>query len=188
VLLTDTVGFVRKLPHRLVESFNATLEESVMSDFLIHLLDGSDPEVLKFYDTTIKVLSDLGAENKQMITVFNKIDRIVDKADIQSLKNLYPDALFISAKTGEGLDNLLHRIDELISDRAERVDLLIPLDRQEIVAQLYREASVMSCEYQDQHVALSVLIPKRIIEKFRMYLKPESKRRKARAPKKGLSK
>ena len=77
LLLTDTVGFVRRLPHRLVESFRATLEESVLSDFLIHVLDASQPEVLTFYATTMKVLADLGAEEKRMILVFNKIDELI---------------------------------------------------------------------------------------------------------------
>jgi GTPase len=171
VLLTDTVGFVRKLPHRLVESFNATLEESVVSDFLIHLLDGSDPEVVKYYNTTINVLSELGAQDKQMVTVFNKIDRITDKADILSLKNHYPGALFISALTGEGLEDLLHRMDELISDRAERVDLCIPLENQDMVARLYREASVLSCDYQDDGVKVTALIPKLVLEKYQIFLK-----------------
>ncbi len=183
VLLTDTVGFVRKLPHRLIESFNATLEESMVSDFLIHLLDGSDPEVMKYYDTTIKVLSELGAENKQMVTVFNKIDRITDKADILSLKNHFPDALFISAMTGEGLDDLLHRMDELIADRAERHKLRIPLENQDVVARLYREASVLSCEYLDDGVSVTALIPKLILEKYQEFLE-----KKKVVPKKLLTK
>jgi GTP-binding protein HflX len=169
VLLTDTVGFVRKLPHRLVEAFNATLEESVMSDFLIHLLDGSDPEVLKFHETTFKVLQELGAENKRTLTVFNKCDLMTDGADKSWLRRHFPDALFISAHTGEGMDGLLHRIEELIADRAERVELRIPLDRQDVVARIYREANVLSCEYQDEGVLLTALMPKPSVEKFGSY-------------------
>jgi GTPase len=183
VLLTDTVGFVRKLPHRLVESFNATLEESVVSDFLIHLLDGSDPEVMKYHDTTIQVLSELGAEKKQMVTVFNKMDRIVDKADMQSLKNHFPEALFISALTGQGLEELLHRLDELIADRSERHQLLIPLASQEVVARLYREASVLDCRYEEDGVRITALIPKLVLEKYRIF----SEKKKSQA-KKSLTK
>src|SRR3954449_3370826 len=76
LLLTDTVGFVRNLPHQLVEAFNATLEEAVFSDFLIHVLDASQREVMEFYNTTMKVLTDLGADTRQMLVVFNKIDRV----------------------------------------------------------------------------------------------------------------
>lgn len=185
VLLTDTVGFVRKLPHRLVESFNATLEESVVSDFLIHLLDASDPEVSKFHKTTLEVLNELGAKDKQMVTVFNKIDRVIDQADIQALKNSYTDALFISAKTGQGLDDLLHKIDELISDRAEKIDLFIPLDKPEIVSQLYREATVLNCVYDENGATLSVLVPKRMIERFRCFEKivPALKKKAVKKPK-----
>jgi GTP-binding protein HflX len=169
VLLTDTVGFVRKLPHRLVEAFNATLEESVMSDLLIHLLDGSDPEVLKFHETTFKVLQELGAENKRTLTVFNKCDVMADGADKVWLRRHFPDALFVSAQTGEGLDHLLHRMEELIADRSERVKLRIPLDRQDVVARIYREANVLSCEYQDEGVLLTALMPKPSVEKFESY-------------------
>ena len=76
LLLTDTVGFVRKLPHQLIESFNATLEEAALSDFLIHLLDASQPSVMEFYNTTMRVLAELGADTKQMLVVFNKVDRV----------------------------------------------------------------------------------------------------------------
>ena len=80
LLLTDTVGFVRRLPHRLVEAFNATLEESVLADFLIHVLDASQPAVLEFYRTTVRVLEELGSHDKQTLIVFNKIDKVEDPA------------------------------------------------------------------------------------------------------------
>src|SRR6202000_1872009 len=78
LLLTDTVGFVRKLPHRLVEAFNATLEEATLSDFLVHLLDASQPGGLDFYHTTMRVLTELGADEKRTLVAFNKIDKISD--------------------------------------------------------------------------------------------------------------
>src|SRR6185436_13948974 len=79
LLLTDTVGFVRKLPHQLVEAFKATLEEATLSDFLIHVLDASQKEVMEFYNTTMRVLTDLGADTRQMLVVFNKIDKVTDE-------------------------------------------------------------------------------------------------------------
>ena len=78
LLITDTVGFVRNLPHRLVEAFKATLEESVLSDFLIHVLDATAPEIMRFHDTTLKVLEELGALDKPVITILNKIDAVED--------------------------------------------------------------------------------------------------------------
>jgi GTP-binding protein HflX len=173
VLLTDTVGFVRKLPHRLVEAFHATLEEAVMSDFLIHLLDGSDQEVMKFHETTLQVLKELGAENKHMVTVFNKMDLMTDGADRGWLKRHFPDALFISAQTGAGLDGLLERISDLIADRAERVHLRIPLESQDLVARIYREGTVQSCDYQDEGVLITALMPKPVMESYRSYVLAE---------------
>jgi GTP-binding protein HflX len=107
LLLTDTVGFVRKLPHQLVEAFNATLEEAALSDFLIHVLDASQPEVMEFYNTTMKVLTDLGANTKQMLVVFNKVDKVSDPSALFALRRHFPDAVSVSAKTGEGMDDLV---------------------------------------------------------------------------------
>src|SRR4051794_39685323 len=114
LLLTDTVGFVRKLPHRLVEAFNATLEEATMSDFLIHLLDASQPEVLEFYNTTMKVLAELGADDKRMLVAFNKIDKISDPTVLVTLRRHFPDALFLSVHTGQGIAELIERMGEMI--------------------------------------------------------------------------
>src|SRR4051812_44413472 len=114
LLLTDTVGFVRKLPHQLVESFNATLEEAALSDFLIHLLDASQPEVIEFYNTTMKVLAELGADKRPMILAFNKVDLVQDPAVLANLRRHFPDAHFTSVHTGEGLDKLVERMGELV--------------------------------------------------------------------------
>ncbi len=116
LLLTDTVGFIRKLPHQLVESFNATLEEAALSDFLIHVLDASHPRVMEFYNTTMEVLGNLGADTKQMLVVFNKIDKIEDprhpgrpapakkkkKKENKTYFFFFPEAVFVSVRTGEG--------------------------------------------------------------------------------------
>src|SRR3954468_15943526 len=95
LLLTDTVGFVRKLPHQLVESFNATLEEAALSDFLIHLLDASQPEVIQFYNTTMEVLAGLGADTRPTIVAFNKIDLVEDRGALAGLRQHFPAAHFI---------------------------------------------------------------------------------------------
>ncbi len=95
LLLTDTVGFVRKLPHRLIESFKATLEEALMADFLVHVLDASQPEVFTFHKTTMDVLAELGAKEKRVITVFNKIDLLgEDDTTLNMLRRHFPDALY----------------------------------------------------------------------------------------------
>src|SRR6185295_15090808 len=110
LLLTDTVGFVRRLPHGLVDAFRATLEEAALSDFLIHLLDASQPEVMEFYNTTRKVLAELGADEKRTIVVFNKIDRVDDPAILAGLSRHFPEAHFISVHTGAGLEGLVEHM------------------------------------------------------------------------------
>ncbi len=159
LLLTDTVGFVRKLPHELVESFNATLEEAALSDFLIHLLDASHPRVHEFYDTTMKVLNDLGADTKQMLVVFNKMDKVTDPATKVVLRHQFPDAVFVSVHNGDGLDELVNRIGGFVSDGTERMDLVLPLDRTDLLARLHREGTVHEVNYEDEGVRVNATVP-----------------------------
>jgi GTPase len=174
LLLTDTVGFVRKLPHRLVEAFNATLEEAVLSDFLIHLVDGSHPEAVKFYNTTMKVLEELGADTKRMLVVFNKIDRIDDPSTLPSLRLHYPDAHFISVKTGEGLDSLVERFAGFLADDLELMELRVPQTRADVVAKAHRECQVLTLKYGDDDVHLTVKVPKRLASGYDAFHSTES--------------
>ena len=174
LLLTDTVGFVRKLPHRLVEAFNATLEEAVLADFLIHLLDASQPEVLEHYNTTLKVLNELGAEHKRTLVVFNKIDQIGDPTVLTHLRRHFPEALYISIHTGEGLDALVDRIGEFVSEGTCVRELMIPASASDLVAKLHRHAKVIETEYVDQNIRLLALIPPRLAAECAPYsVKPE---------------
>lgn len=158
LLLTDTVGFVRKLPHQLVESFNATLEEAAFADFLIHVLDASHPRVLEFFDTTMKVLSGLGADTKKTIVAFNKIDKIEDPTTRTVLRHSHPDAVFLSVKTGEGIPQLISRIEELVRDSTDTMQLRLPLERADLIARLHRSGKVHSLEYSDNHAIVSATI------------------------------
>ncbi len=166
ILLTDTVGFVRKLPHRLVEAFNATLEESVVADFLVHVLDATQPRVFEFFETTTRVLEELGAESKRMITVFNKIDRISDPADLSALKLHFPEAVFVSAKTGENLDKLLERMAGILDEAMQEHDLAIPLSRGDVLASLHRNADVLTIVYLDDHARVRARIPRRFAAEY----------------------
>lgn len=161
LLMTDTVGFVRNLPHRLVEAFKATLEEAVLADFLIHVLDASAPQIYEFHETTLSVLRELGAAEKPMITVLNKVDLIKDDPDrIHELKAHFDEnAVFISTVTEEGLDKLTGRLCEMMVDRVARLNLRIPQARQELVALLHREAKVLSTEYEGNDVLLNAIVP-----------------------------
>ena len=162
LLLTDTVGFIRKLPHQLVESFNATLEEAVLADFLIHLLDASHPRVLEFYDTTVKVLADLGAEQKPTLTVFNKIDRVKDPLTRVLLRQRHPEALFVSVHSGEGLDTLVSRLAGFFDEGAREVILHLPHDRTDLIARLHREGVVHETDYEPEFVRIRATVQDRL--------------------------
>ena len=170
LLLTDTVGFIRKLPHQLVESFNATMEEAVMVDFLVHLLDASHPRVLEFHGTTMKVLEDLGADTKKTITVFNKIDRVADPMTKAMLRNNHPDALFVSVHTGEGLDLLVGQLGLLVGNDIREILLHLPHDRSDLMARLHRDGVVHETVYEERFSSIRATVPARLrelVEPFR---------------------
>ena len=168
LLLTDTVGFIRKLPHQLVESFNATLEEAVMADFLVHLLDASHPRVLEFYGTTMKVLSELGADAKKTLVVFNKIDQVDDPLTRAMLRSHHPEALFISVHTGEGIDQLVEQLGGLVGEGTREILLHLPHDRTDLLARLHREGRVEQTEYEEEFIRIRASVP----ERFRQTLEP----------------
>ncbi len=116
-LLTDTIGFIHKLPHLLIESFKATLEEAVLSDFFIHVIDAGSPYVREHYETTEHVLDEIGANGKTTLCVFNKVDRLGSDMKRSYIRNRYPDAVFASFKTGEGVALLKTRIVELLDQQ-----------------------------------------------------------------------
>ena len=162
LLLTDTVGFIRKLPHDLIESFNATLEEAALSDFLIHVLDASHPRVLEFYETTKNVLEELGADTSQALVVFNKMDLVDDETTRAWLQGRFPDAVFISVHSGQGLDELVERLSELVSRQTRSVELLLPLERPELLARLHREGTVHSITYEETGARVLATVPPRL--------------------------
>jgi GTP-binding protein HflX len=166
LLLTDTVGFVRKLPHGLVEAFNATLEEAVLSDFLIHVLDASQPEVFEFYETTRSVLAELGADSRRTLVVFNKIDCISDPDTTRALRDQFPDSVFISVKTGAGLNDLVARISEFVADDLLTVELRIPQSRADLIARLHRDADIRHTEYEGNDVLLRARLAPRAAKAY----------------------
>jgi GTP-binding protein HflX len=159
LLLTDTVGFVRNLPHRLVEAFKATLEEAVLADFLIHVLDASAREIERFHDTTLAVLGELGAGDKRVITVLNKIDRVEDPEQLALLDRLYPDALRASALDGTGMDALLSECSHVLADRVSRMRYRIPQARADLIGLLHRDAKILSTDYQDNDILVHAVVP-----------------------------
>jgi GTPase len=170
LLLTDTVGFVRKLPHQLVEAFKATLEEATLSDFIIHVLDVSQPEIMEFYNTTMKVLTDLGADTKQMLIVFNKIDKVSDPSALFALRRHFPEAVSISAKTGEGMDELIERISEFVARGTMTIALRLPSERADLLARLHREGTVHELKYEEGSTRVAATVPTRSLETYASFL------------------
>ena len=174
LLLTDTVGFVRKLPHRLIEAFKSTLEEAILSDFLVHLLDSSQPEIFTFHRTTMEVLAELGASDKRVLTVFNKVDLIHDDHTLNALRRHFPDALFISTRTGEGLEELLARMADQLAGRSERVELLLPADRSDLLSTLHRHGQVISTEYDVDGARVHAVVPLKLLAQFAGFRQAET--------------
>lgn len=146
IILTDTVGFIRKLPHRLVDAFRATLEETLVANLLLHVVDLSNPQYEDHMQTTVAVLQELGAQEKEILTVFNKID-LLDKDTFQNLKlrmnHLNSDAVFLSCFTGDGVEKLLGKIEAKLGLSREVQSFLIPHQRYELVAKLRKEGSLI---------------------------------------------
>jgi GTP-binding protein HflX len=147
------------------------LEESVLSDFLIHVLDASQPEVLTFHDTTMKVLGDLGAEEKRMILVFNKIDRIEPRGALDPLRRRFPSAHFVSVHTGEGIAGLLEHMAEEVSGEAKICTLQIPVSQGDKLARLHRSAKVLQTEYADDLVCVTAVLPARLAADYSAFIK-----------------
>jgi len=179
LLATDTVGFIRRLPHRLVESFKATLEEVTVADFVIHVLDVANPNVEHHFATTMAVLGELAAADKPMITVFNKVD-IADPTALALMRARHPEALFVSVRTGEGLPALLARCAELAVDDTVAVSLVIPHDRFDVVGRLHRAGLVRTQESRDDGVHLTGRFPLKQRALYEPFLAPAPRRKPAR--------
>jgi GTP-binding protein HflX len=152
ILLTDTVGFIRNLPHHLVAAFRATLEEVVDADFLIHVIDASSPEADRHRDTVLETIEQLGAGEKPLITVFNKADLVEDHYQLRRWVAESRNACYLSAAKAEGIPHLMDRITETIRGLVRNVFLKIPYTRSELVAQCYEYGAVHSVEYAEDGI------------------------------------
>jgi GTP-binding protein HflX len=171
-LVTDTVGFVRRLPHQLVEGFAATLEETLVADLILHVVDGSAPEdrLIEQIAAVNGVLHEIGADDLPMELVINKIDS-VDPMHRRRLANRYPEALQVSAVTGEGLDELRARVAERFAERFQAVRLLIPYDEGGKLNELYALGTpIEQREDTDEGVLVVARLPRREIRRFASYL------------------
>jgi GTP-binding protein HflX len=162
LLLTDTVGFIRKLPHELVDAFQATLEEAALADFLIHVLDASHPKVVDFYRTTCAVLKKLEALDKPTLVVLNKLDLIEEPSTRLVLRSEFPGAVFVSLRTGEGLDELIEKIGDFVAADLLRMEVLLPLERTDLLARIYRDGTVHELSYLEEGISLQATLPPRL--------------------------
>ena len=146
VVLTDTVGFIRKLPHRLVDAFKATLEEALVADLLLHVVDLSNPDFDKQMETTVEVLEELGGGDKETLTVYNKID-LVDKGVMKiKAQRIAETCVFISSKTGEGIEGLFALIEEKLDDGEDALQYLVPHAQYSLVSGLREQGCLLSEE------------------------------------------
>lgn len=174
VLLTDTVGFIRKLPHGLVESFKATLEEIVESDLLIHVIDTSHPQVDAQIQAVQKVLNELGAGDKKILSVLNKIDLPQGKSQATRLLNHLGNGVALSAHTGEGLPAFLDALCDQLRDRHVRLKLRIPVREGKVIAELRSTAQVVSERYEGEFMWVEAYVPKRLSGRLNRFVKSET--------------
>jgi GTPase len=167
VLLSDTVGFIRDLPHHLVESFKATLEEARQAHLLLHVADVANPAVYDQIAATYKVLEELGIQEKDTLLVVNKVDALPDRIRLDGLMNRYPNAVPISAQTGFGLPNLALAVSDALSRGFLDVDVELGVDNGRLLAYLAARGEVFSKHFHDSRVTVHCRIPKEHLERIR---------------------
>ena len=160
VLLTDTVGFIRKLPHHLVEAFKSTLEEAVYADIIIHVVDASNPEMDRQMEIVYETLDNLGAKDKPVITCFNKMD--VAPPDVILFDPRASETVHISAKTGEGLDDLLSEIEKILLAGKLFIDRIYPYDKAGKIAVIREKGQLLTEEYLAEGIYVEAYVPMEI--------------------------
>lgn len=167
--LTDTVGFVRNLPHQLVEAFRSTLEEISDADLVLHVVDASHPDPGSQIETVRKVLSEVGAVNIRELVVFNKID-LVDQATQISLRGLQPDAVMVSSRTGEGIEQLASAIAERLPRPNVAVKVLIPYNHGELVSRMHLNSEILKLEYLETGTYVEAMVKEDLAADLKPYL------------------
>lgn len=169
VLMTDTVGFIRNLPHDLVAAFRATLEEVVEADFLVHVVDVSHPQADLQREAVQEVLDELGAGSKPMVTVFNKMDRLSDPLLVRELVAATPGSCAISAQRAEGIPDLIDRIVQTIRSLLVRIVAEIPYTRSDLASQCYEYGRVLRAEYRPDCIRVTADVTRDLAGRLRPY-------------------
>jgi len=169
VLLTDTVGFLRKLPHTLIESFKATLEEVSEADLLIHIVDLSHPRVDEQMDAVDAVIKEIDAFGKQTLIVFNKIDRLKNRELAGIYAKRFPGSVAISARTGEGMGNLVQALENALSSWRLRSRFCIPASESALIAEIHRVGHVLEVRYEGDDALIVAHVPPHLEQKLARY-------------------
>jgi len=159
-LLTDTVGLIKKLPHHLVVSFHATLEEVADADLLLHVVDASRTHCERYMDLADAVLKDMGIEEKPTRLIFNKIDRVEDGNELERLGRIYPGALFTNAVEGEGLEEIRRAICALVESKEEVLSITVPYSEGRLMSTVYRMGEVLSTQDGEEATEMKVRVSK----------------------------
>ncbi|MGL4941798.1 MAG: GTPase HflX [Thermoguttaceae bacterium] len=162
VLLSDTVGFIRDLPHHLVASFRATLEEATQADLLLHIADASSPVAAQQIAAAYTVLEEIGIREKETLLVLNKCDA-ASQDTLAVLTEKYPTAVTISAKTGDGLDRFTVAVSDALSSDFASLTLRLPVSNGRVVALIAKEGEIFSKQYTDEEVTIECRIPKHVV-------------------------
>lgn len=171
ILLVDTVGFIRNLPHHLIKAFKSTLDEVVYADIIIAMTDSSDKESAAQLEVTEKLLSDLGASEKPIIYVYNKCDVPFDLIFTSPAATAGRDVIFMSAKTGKNVDALVSRLEEIINERTSEEVFFLPMSEQGTLNRMYRFAKVSDVSYQDGGIIVKAICDSRAKGMFREWLR-----------------
>ncbi len=166
VLLSDTVGFIRDLPHHLIASFRATLEEARQADLLLHVADAAHPAVSEQIAAAYKVIEELGIQQKDMLLVLNKIDALPDRIRVDGLLNRYPNAIPISARSGQGMANLAAAVSAALSRSFLDIDVEMGVDNGRMLAYLAAYGEVLSKTFHDSRVVVHCRISQHFISRM----------------------
>jgi GTP-binding protein HflX len=164
VLLSDTVGFIRNLPHTLIASFKATLEEARQADLLLHVVDASGPEAETQVQAVQAVLAELGLDDHPTILVLNKADRVPDRSFLDVLKAHHHDSVAISAARGEGLDDLERAVRDALHQRALDAEVETGVENGRVLAYLAQHAQIHHRAYAQDRVVLQCRLPRRCLD------------------------
>lgn len=165
----DTVGFVRNLPHQLVEAFRSTFEEVGDADVIVHVVDGSHPDPASQLQTVREVIAEVGAQGIPELVAFNKSD-LIDETQRLVLHGLAPDAVFVSARTGEGLEELKRRIDAALPIPDREVTVLVPYERGDLVAELHERNRVLATDYEEGGTRVHAFVSGETLAKLEPFL------------------